>query len=217
MFYAFVSLALISLPPCVTVPQSPSKPTGLAKGQKLWLMFFMRGTGERPKETSVLEKMQADHIANLGEQWRQKHLLIAGPLGDPTKERRGITVAIAKERSEIDSFFKTDPYVQNRIMSVAAWEWFVPVSKFQTPSDEQSMSEYRMILCTRSLSNAERTKLTSVAVGGRLAHRKPEAMKSAIEAYIVESVRESAVNACLNTQNGIEVIPLWMSKGVLKP
>lgn len=206
-----ISLSKPSLP----APSSDTR--SLKRGQKLWLMFFMKGNGVRPADQAVLEKMQADHIANLGAQWKEGNLLIAGPLGDPTKQRRGITVAIARKRDEIDTFFKRDPYVQNQIMTVAAWEWSVPISKFQDAADENSMSEYRMILCTRLLSNAEKSKLIAVAVGGKLTLQKPEGMKNATEAYLVESLKESAANACLNTQNGIEVIPLWMAKGVLKP
>lgn len=211
------TFVVISLLQSQATAISPIREYKLEKNKKIWLMFFMKSDGERPKDESILEKMQSDHIANLDSQWKKSNLLIAGPLNDPTKERRGITVAIARNRTEIDTFFTTDPFVQNRLMSVAAWEWEVSISKFQIPSDPTAMGEYRIVLCKRRLSNAERTKLRSVAVGGQLNLRQPERKNAPTEAYLVDSLKESAATACLNTQSEIEFVPLWMSKGVLKP
>ncbi len=191
---------------------SPAQPT------KLWFMFFLRGDGKRPSDPKALEKMQADHIKNLQTQGDAGHLVAAGPLDDPTKLRRGITIAIAKDRAEVESFFKTDPFVKSGIMTVAAAEWERRKLFFSPDYDKKAMEEYELLVTETSLLRESRYRLQNFAVGGATKAVTSEKYRFAGEIWVSRKADHHRLTKALaNLDSKYEIIPLWMAKGMIKP
>jgi uncharacterized protein YciI len=185
---------------------------------QLWFMFFLKGDGKRPIDPKELEKMQADHIKNLQTQGGLGHLLAAGPLTDPTQLRRGITVAVAKDRDEVESFFKTDAFVKAGIMSVTAAAWETGHARFNPNYDKNAMEEYELLITTQGLMRGTRNSLRSFAVGGRTEHTPSEKYQFLGEVWISRKTDHDKLLAALDgTSAPREIIPLWMAKDILKP
>jgi len=185
---------------------------------RLWLMFFLKADGKRPDDPKDLEKMQADHIKNLQAQGAAGHLLAAGPLSDPTQLRRGITIAVAKDRTEVDSYFKTDAFVKAGIMSVTAAAWEPGHMRFNPKYDKNAMEEYELLITTQSLMRGTRYSLKSFAVGGRTEFAPSEKYQFLGEVWISRKTDHDKLIAALEgTSIPREIIPLWMAKDILKP
>jgi uncharacterized protein YciI len=178
----------------------------------IYFGFFMKGSGPRPAEPAVLQQMQTDHIDNLKRLHGEGALLAAGPLADPTQQRRGVLVLQATNREQIPSFFANDPYVKAGIMTVAIEEWKVDAAKFNShPVDPDSVVEYRLVLAPYSLeAKATRNALiahSTQVVGGVGETRSVFLVNGATPDF-------KAAMARINPQ--IEVIPLWMTGGILR-
>jgi uncharacterized protein YciI len=185
---------------------------------RLWFMFFLKGDGKRPSDPKELEKMQADHIKNLQTEGAAGHLLAAGPLGDPTQLRRGITIAVAKDRSEVESYFKSDAFVKAGIMTVTATAWEPTRVRFNPSYDKNAMEEYELLITTQSLMRGTRNALCDFAVGGRTNISPSEKYQFSGEVWIsLKSDHEKLVAALDGTLAPREIIPLWMAKDILKP
>ena len=181
-------------------------------------MFFLKADGKRPSEPKELEKMQADHIKNLQAQGAAGHLLAAGPLSDPTQLRRGITIAVAKDRTEVDSYFKTDAFVKAGIMSVTAAAWEPGHMRFNPKYDKNAMEEYELLITTQGLMRGTRNLLRSFAVGGRTEFAPSEKYQFLGEVWIARKADHEKLLAALDgTSVPREIIPLWMAKDILKP
>jgi len=178
----------------------------------LFFGFFMRGDGPRPTGPGALEKMQADHIGNLKRLHGEGNLLAAGPLQDPTQQRRGILVLQSATPSDIPGLFKDDPYVSNRIMFVKTEEWNVDPLHFsrQLP-DPNGIKEYRLVISpinsdTKRLRDAIVTKSLKIVGGPGSDHHF----------FLVEGFQPGLEEKVKATNPAAEVIPLWMAPGILK-
>lgn len=196
---------------------------------KVYFMFFMKGDGQRPSDAKVLQDMQAKHIANMGKQAEKGKLLAAGPLQDPTQQRRGITVLRVSDPKEIPGLFAEDPFVEHKLMKVAAFEWTVDAKKFKPAVDPNSIVDYRLVLLKRgkgmspetyAMHKAHRELLNSMkdlAIWGPV-----KGMDGVREVLIFTGKDTEAIEAALRQDEfvkrsllEIEVVPLWMSKGVV--
>jgi uncharacterized protein YciI len=192
----------------------------------VWFAYLVKGDGPRPKDPKELEAMQAAHIGNLQRLFREKKLIAAGPLNDPTTVRRGITVLTVRDHVAIADCFKTDPYVRSGIMHIEAHRWDGDRNQinFHNP-DPQKIEENRLVILTSaSVPSAEllanhrrhfaRLKQGSAAGGGAekggyteflLFHGADEAkLKSHLD-------RDPWVRAGAK----VEILQLWMGKGSL--
>lgn len=127
----------------------------------------MRGDGPRPSDEAELQRMQDAHIGNFEARYVEGRLVTAGPLADPTGERRGIVVLSVETREEVTACFESDPYVQNGIMLVDARRWETPPQGFAVPPDPSRMAEFRIV----RIEGMNDTSFPSLpnAVGGRFA------------------------------------------------
>jgi uncharacterized protein YciI len=119
------------------VPATPSTPR-----VKNYLMMFAKGEGDAKKFTAAqLNEMQAAHLANLGKNATAKRLLLAGPLQDP--KWRGLCVLTVGDLRQVHACFKTDPFVQNRLLKVVAWRWWTPPLEVNSnPADPNAMGQF---------------------------------------------------------------------------
>lgn len=196
---------------------------------KVYFMFFMKGDGQRPSDADVLKEMQAKHIANMVKQAEKGKLVAAGPLQDPTQQRRGITVLTVMDEKEIPELFIEDSFVAHKLMKVAAFEWTVDRKKFKPAVDPSAMAEYRLVLLKRGMGMSPETdamreahrdllnKMKDLAVWGPV-----KGMDGVREVLIFTSKDTEAIEAALKQDEyvkkallEIEILPLWMSKGVV--
>jgi len=178
----------------------------------IYFGFFMRGSGPRPTDPAVLEKMQADHIGNLQRLHGEGRFLAAGPLADPTQQRRGILVLKAATRDEIQGFFTNDPYVKAGIMTVTVEAWKVDATRFNDqPVDPNKITEFRLVLVPNMTdAKAERHALiahSTQVVGGAGESRS---------VFLVNGATADFESAMAKVNPKVEVIPLWMTGGILR-
>ncbi|MEQ1822628.1 MAG: YciI family protein [Fimbriimonadaceae bacterium] len=203
--------------------------------KKIFLMFFMKGEGKRPDDKGELEKMQAAHLANMGEQYNKHHLLAAGPLQDPAKERRGITIVHVENEADVPALFKNDPYVAHDIMGISLMEWKISPDSFKRASvDPEAIVPFRLVLFTQGKSlrpvNAQIMKehLDYIAslkqTHGLGVHGEIRSAKKVREAAIFSGEDTKGIETALSQDPlvrasllEVEIIPLWMSKGILGP
>lgn len=202
-----------------------------ATPKKVFFMYFMKGDGQRPEDKGELEKMQAAHLANLTEQFKNKNILVAGPLQDPTKERRGIVVLHVENEDGVAALFKDDPYVKNNIMCISLMEWKVNPDAFKTGvGDPNSIVPYRLVIFTPGKSlrpvNARIMKehqdyMDNLKQTHKLGIRgEVSSAKKIREVAIFEGEDTKGIEAALSQDPlvkaallEVEIIPLWMMKG----
>jgi uncharacterized protein YciI len=205
---------------------SPKPETGVI------LSFFVLGEGKRAAEQSKLMEMQKAHIDNLGDNWRKGNMIAAGPLQDPEKRRRGITVITKPRGTDILPFFKNDPYVQNHIMEVEHAWWEVSPDHF-LKVDSGKMAQYSLILyrvgmgkspVSEKMIKERRDFFDGLRAKGELTvHGRMNGMGYTYAAIsqktdakaLLEALNEDAfVKRALET---VEILPLYMTKDILKP
>lgn len=205
---------------------------GARDDMKVWFVYFMRGDGPRPTDKAELEAMQAAHIKNLGDIVKNFHGLAAGPLNDPTKERRGIMVLQAKDEAEVKRAFEPDPYVKNKIMGTQAMVWEVDPKVFKTSNaSDKELSEFRLVVfkpgrslqpVNEKIMKEHREYLDSLRSSQNL--RVQGAVSSPLkirDLAIFESKDDEAIRKALEMDPlvqrsllEVEIIPLWMGKGI---
>lgn len=197
----------------------------------LILSFFVLGEGKRPAEQSKLQEMQKAHIENLTANWKLGNMIAAGPVADPEKRRRGITVITKPRGTDILPFFKNDPYVQNHIMEVEHGWWSVPVDSFKK-IDSEKMAQYNLILYRPGMGKSPidaqmmrdreaffhgLKKDGDVAVHGRLEGMgytyAAISLKTDAKDLLGRLSEDIFLKRALET---VEVIPLYMTKDIIK-
>ncbi|MGE0000757.1 MAG: YciI family protein [Fimbriimonadaceae bacterium] len=226
-----LAVSLLVAVVCCSMSQEAPKP-------QPFLMFFTKGDGTRPQGEELTAVTQS-HFANMAAQAEAGRLFAAGPLADPTEVRRGITVVTANDRNEVPKLFTADQFVQRGIMKVEAAPWDVDLAKFDPKVDPGSIAEHRLVLWRRGMGmspetpamhESHRTLINGMAashglaVWGTLGPSEDPTFAKVSEAAIFVGKDtagiEEALAKDLMVQRHlleIEVIPLWMSKGVVKP
>lgn len=198
----------------------------------VWLMYFMKGTVKAPTDEAAGKKNMEGHFANMKKQASLGRLFAAGPLKDPAEQRRGITVVQAHNRKAVDSYFTQDPFVKAGIMTIDAVEWKVSTNNFNPAVNPSSIIEHRLILITRGMgmspeSPAMRAEHESVM---KSLDKMPGSVwgyaggtNGILEAAIISGADDAAIKKKLDSDPLIkkailayEILPLWMSKGVVR-
>lgn len=199
---------------------------------KTWFMFFMKGEGKAPQGKDPSEMLKG-HLANMTTHFNEGKLKAAGPLKDPTEQRRGITVLLAEDRKAVDSYFVNDPFVQARMMKVEAWQWDVDSSRFNAKIDPEALSEYRLVLVKRGKGmQPETMQMQKQHAAAMDAFNKPNApavwgdvvaMDHVRQVMIVTTTDDKAIRAGFKDDPlvskailELEIIPLFMAKGLVK-
>jgi len=114
--------------------RTEAKATNNAVNPITWVFLNTGASSDKTKEMSREEvgKMQGEHVGNFGALFEKSKLFAAGPLGD-NGVIRGIVVLNVATPEQVAGCFKTDPFVQNDILSVEAHPWQVDVMSFGSP------------------------------------------------------------------------------------
>jgi uncharacterized protein YciI len=202
---------------------------------KVYFGYFMKGTNTAPVDQAASKAMMEGHLKNLTAIMLEKNGLAAVPLQDPTQQRRGIVAFQAKSKEEALKNFDNDPFVKNNIMSVQLMEWKADPKLFTiAKADPNSLTEYRLVILTpgksmRPVNDAilkdHRDYVQSLTKTHQLrAHGEIQSPFKIREIGIFEGKDDKAIEEALKNDPlvksyllEVEILPLWMSKGIFGP
>lgn len=196
---------------------------------KMWFVFLVRGSTPRPDDEEAVLKMQAAHIGNFQRRFAEGKLIAAGPLRDPTERRRGIVVLTVPTKADVRKAFEGDPYVENGIMNLEAFEWTADRAAIDTKAvDPNAIEEYRLAMIRRKDVKGTKTVPPSKGYWQSLGKAGPSALGSLVGApsgaqLLLFATKDDAAvrKAVLGSPAGkdasfeVEVLPLWMAKGTI--
>lgn len=201
---------------------------------KPYFGFFMKGDAAPSKDAAEQKTMLEGHLKNLTQIMLEHNGLAAGPLNDPTQQRRGIIAFQAKNIEDGKKHFEADPFVKKGIMTVQLMEWKVDPKLFTIKAaDPNALAEYQLLLLTPGKSlqpvndaimreHVDYMKGLSRTISLR-AHGEIQSPFKIREAGIFEGkdpkpLEDAIKNDPLVKRNLLEyeILPLWMSKGIFK-
>jgi len=83
-----------------------------------FFIFLVRAPNPPKATKEEIEGYQTAHINNFKRLYGMGKLLTAGPMQDPTQQKRGIVVFCVDKEKEVLESFAPDPYVQKGFMNV---------------------------------------------------------------------------------------------------
>jgi len=92
-----------------------------------------------------VEKLQAEHVGNLGALYKRGRAFTAGPLGD-NGFIRGTVVLNISTAAEVKDCFKPDPFVQQDILAVEAYRWLTDTTKFGKPDEPFKPAKHTLVV-----------------------------------------------------------------------
>ncbi len=106
---------------------------------RYYLVLLRKGPAWTPDVTPALEKLQADHLAHLGQQAAAGRLLLAGPVHLATQgDIRGVNVFRHDAYPSIDALqadVAADPAIKAGRLQSELMTWFVPAGSRLTPRE----------------------------------------------------------------------------------
>lgn len=194
-----------------------------------WFIFLERGKPTPPDKDAVM-KMQIGHIDNFKRLFGLKKLFGAGPLADPSENKRGIVVVRAHSKEELMSYFEPDAYVHNGYMNVNAVPCIVhkPLSTIDISPD--GIEEHRIVQIARpSVPLNESDQRAANEYLQRLVDKRVVSAWYTLESgpvaevLFVRGTDNDRINRKLSLHPPIAggkaaytVWPQWLGKGVLK-
>src|SRR6266404_4053217 len=143
--------------------------TNNATAAPITCVFLTTGPArERTKAMTrdEVSKMQSEHVGNFGALFEKSKLFAAGPLGD-NGVTRGIAVLNVTTPEQVADCFKTDPFVQNDILTVEAHPWSVDIMSFGSPRVPFQMAQNTLCIVKKGKNwKPAKTELTSDALLG---------------------------------------------------
>jgi uncharacterized protein YciI len=219
-------------------PAQPA-PSTAPDGPSCYWVFLNKGPGRGKVSTmtkDAVNRMQKEHVDNLGALGRQGRGLAAGPLGDNGFIRGDVVLSLTNA-AEVKDCFKPDPFVQNGILAVEAYRWLTDATCFHKPFEPFKLAKHTLVVVKKG-ANYEAPKdplasgtmlslmpsLRSWAAKGDLAVSGPLVDAGDLVGILLfipedtETVR-TALEADAAVKAGrlkVEVHPQFMSAGVLR-
>lgn len=127
-------------------------------------VFLDTGPGDRSGTSQEeLQKMQADHLGNLGRLAREDKSRLAGPLGRESKKTRGIVILSLGNDADVEREFATDPFMKADFLRVRAYPWKMTTGKLRKPEETTALGEYVTVIVKRD-DDAERSAAANAYV-----------------------------------------------------
>lgn len=119
-----------------------------AASRVCYWVFLNKGSG-RQKISGMtkeeVEKLQAEHVGNLGALYKQGRAFTAGPLGD-NGFIRGTVVLNVSTAAEVKDCFKPDPFVQQDVLAVEAYRWLADTTQFGEPDEPVKLAKHTLVV-----------------------------------------------------------------------
>lgn len=120
------------------------------------LLIFKRGDRPLGLAQEELEKMQSDHLANLGRLFNERKSPCAGPF-DNGGDYRGIVI-LELPKNKVAAEFEGDPFVKNGLLKLELYSWVSAKDMFTYEwNDEAGMGEATLAWVTEG-PNFEKVK-----------------------------------------------------------
>lgn len=195
----------------------------------LWFIFLERGRAT-PDDKAAVAAMQRGHIENFKRLFAEKKLFSAGPLRDPAGFKRGIVIAQAPTREELQHYFDPDEYVREGYMNVNATPAQVMRALHVEGIDPDGIEESRILLLGRPAQEAppelalrRRAHLQMLLDQGQIGAWYRLANGPIAEVLFARTKENAALQAALLGYPGVadksvslEIWPQWLGKGVLR-
>lgn len=174
-------LASLCLPFVAACAQMAPDPTPKPDG--FWFIFLETGR-KTPDDKALVSKMQQGHIENFKRLFGEQKLFAAGPLQDPSGNKRGIVVVKAPSREVLTTYFQADEYVRDGYMTLNAVPCVVRRALATEGIDPNAIEEVRIIQVLRSGEGSTR------------------ADAKADRAFLQSLIKNGTVGAWYETENG---------------
>ena len=138
------SICVLALAACAHTPEIAS-----AKPDNFWFIFLETGK-KTPDDKALVGAMQRGHIDNFKRLFGEQKLFAAGPLVDPSGQKRGIVVVKAPTREVLVGFFQPDEFVREGYMTLNATPVVVRKALATDGIDPRGIEEVRIIQILRT-------------------------------------------------------------------
>lgn len=95
--------------------------------QYYFVMLTKGARRDEIKDTSIINKLQAGHMANMERLSREGKLMLAGPFGDDGNWR-GVFVFDAESEDEVKSMLATDPAIKAGRLDYEIHPWYTAMN-----------------------------------------------------------------------------------------
>ncbi len=129
--------------------QAGGAPASIFAAEQMWFIFLETGRPV-PDDKAAVEAMQRGHLDNFKRLFAEGKLFAAGPLRDPSREKRGIVIVKAPNRQILMQYFQPDAYVREGYMTVNAQMATVHQALHHTGIDPDGIEENRIVLLSRA-------------------------------------------------------------------
>lgn len=144
----------------------PGKPCLAQEVNDLYWTFLITGEAQPPSSAELL-KIQIAHFANFQRLANEKKLLAVGPLQDPNRKMRGITLLKADNAAQIPEFFEADPYIRDKIMGLDINPIAVMYGELSYQLNPTQLEEYRLVVWDSTGTTSEASKSGDSVAGER--------------------------------------------------
>jgi uncharacterized protein YciI len=191
-----------------------------------WFIFLESGR-KTPDDKEAVQAMQRGHIANFQRLFGLGQLMGAGPMRDPSGKKRGIVVAQAPSREELNGLFQPDEYVREGYMTLNAAPARVNKGLNTTGIEPSSIVEGRIVMIgrdavapTAEMQKARSAMLQALVDRGVFGAWYTLESGSLAEVLIARGTDSEALRATLADYPGLSGVSLeiwgqWLSKGVV--
>lgn len=189
----------------LTLPPFQAQAAGAAN----WYFIFLETGRPTPNDKAAVQKMQQGHIDNFVRLHAEGKLFVAGPMRDPARVKRGIVVAKASSREELEHYFGPDEYVREGYMTLNAATAEPNKALITLAVNPGGIEEGRIILigrdakATPALQAQRRAMLQQLIDSGRFGAWYSLANGPVAEVLFAKTQDSEAVQAALANYPGV--------------
>ncbi|MCD6013524.1 MAG: hypothetical protein K0Q79_3386 [Flavipsychrobacter sp.] len=114
-------------PKTFKLPPPPGEKDSMTMKQYYFVMLVKGRDRDKIKDTAVINKLQAGHMANMDRLANEGKLLVAGPFGDDGNWR-GIFILDCNSKEEAEALLATDPAIKAGRLDYELHPWWTAMN-----------------------------------------------------------------------------------------